>query len=454
MPLFHFLQQHTSVIDLHSSSRDQSSALWAPHTQLFFWNRGCSGRSTPQRAYAAPPEQRIGHCRRAVTGESTDGCRRHDLTALWTMQPEKNLCAGHDGATWEPLTVPRSPSAQEDRYRDRERPNAHSPHPGLLQDGGAPDSPLRPRPAEEPPHPGATCKEETRWARVGESDTRGTPRLSPHAHPHTAPPSSPPRFTAATPCACVARRAGGRFCDSLRRLARRERPVRACGGGAAWGHGGGRAGVARLAQLVLQPLQRHQRRRAALRLRRQAPHQRAGCQHRYADVSRYGRDPLLPLCAVFIGAAELLWVWRNRVLTELLSVQGSSSGTRSASPPSPSARTGSTALCVPAARTTAACGCGTRRGWSCGESTACTRWEPGRGLLLWAMLLIAWVELELLGGLFPRPLSLRCTLPLQHRNGLLVAVSTSSLLHPARFAACRRLAQGTWAVTAAQDTGR
>lgn len=157
---------------------------------------------------------------------------------------------------------------------------------------------------------------------------------------------------------------GGRFCDSLRRLARRERPVRACGGGAAWGHGGGRAGVARLAQLVLQPLQRHQRRRAALRLRRQAPHQRAGCQHRYADVSRYGRDPLLPLCAVFIGAAELLWVWRNRVLTELLSVQGSSSGTRSASPPSPSARTGSTALCVPAARTTAACGCGTRRGWS------------------------------------------------------------------------------------------
>lgn len=38
----------------------------------------------------------------------------------------------------------------------------HTAQPGLLQDSGAPHSPLRPHPAEEPPHPGATCNEETR----------------------------------------------------------------------------------------------------------------------------------------------------------------------------------------------------------------------------------------------------------------------------------------------------
>lgn len=62
--------------------------------------------------------------------------------------------------------------------------------------------------------------------------------------------------------------------------------------GAARGDGGG-AGAARLAQLVQQPLQRHQQRWPPLRLRGEAPYLPAGCQHRRTRVLRYGHDPLL-----------------------------------------------------------------------------------------------------------------------------------------------------------------
>lgn len=153
------------------------------------------------------------------------------------------------------------------------------------------------------------------------------------------------------------------------------------GGG---GDGSGQ-GAARLAQLVLQPLQRHQRRRPLLRLRRQAPHLPAGRQQpRRARLLRYRGEaggfaapPHTPPRLTGwggLGRGEG-GLGRLGVLTGLASVplQGSCWGTRTGWPPSPSAGTPRTAASAPAAPTTAACSCGTPTAWARWRSTTCTR---------------------------------------------------------------------------------